>query len=323
MKSLRILALMIICFLTAGFQLGDILRDTLTGQDEKRIYQEEYRKARERGMSEKEADRYAREAADKQAGKRKSLIEGVGTMLSSTGEIDYESEMAIGESLALEGFRRYGLPVKDESLQRYVNILGNAVARNSVRPGIPYRFVVIESPLYNAFACPGGIIFISSTLVKSMTNEAQLAVVLAHEVSHVGHKHALQSIRRAKFFEGVGKITAATMKGDKGKEFQGMIGDLQTVLFDKGLDKGMEFEADLSGMDAAYRTGYTPMAMIAVLAMLQEKETKAIKQGSWFSTHPPLRERIERCQSAMGKYPDAKNLARAPERFVSYGSKLR
>jgi len=106
----------------------------------------------------------------------------VGTILSSTGEIDYESEMAIGEKPCPRGIQAYGVPVKDESLQRYVNVLGNAVARNSIRPEILYRFVVIESPLYNAFACPGGIIFISSTLVKSMSNEAQLAAVLAHEV---------------------------------------------------------------------------------------------------------------------------------------------
>jgi predicted Zn-dependent protease len=322
MKSLRLLALVVICFLTTGFQMGDYLGDTLAGQEEKRIYQEEYKKARKKGMSEKEADRHAREAAEKKAGKSKSLIEGVGAVLSSTGEIDYESEMAIGESLALEGFKRYGVPVKDEDFQRYVNLLGNAVARNSIRPEILYRFVVIESPLYNAFACPGGIIFISSTLVKSMANESQLAGVLAHEVSHVGHKHALKSIRRAKFFEGVGKITAASMKGDKGKEFQGMIGDLQGVLFDKGLDKEMEFEADLSGIEAAYRTGYDPSAMIAVLYMLQEKETKATKEGSWFSTHPPLKDRIEKCQSTMVKYPDAESLAKEEERFASYRSKL-
>ena len=322
MKYLRLLALILICILTTGFQLGDFLGDTLTGKEEKETYQQEYKKARERGMSEKEADRYAREAAEQKAGKRKSLIEGVGAILSSTGEIDYESEMAIGESLALEGFKRYGVPVKDEGLQRYVNLLGNALARNSVRPEILYRFVVIESPLYNAFSCPGGIIFISSTLVKSMANESQLAGVLAHEVSHVGHRHALKSIRRAKFFEGVGKITASTMKGDKGKEFQGMIGDLQGVLFDKGLDKDMEFEADLSGMEAAYRTGYDPSALIAVLNTLQENETKATKQGSWFSTHPPLKDRIEKCRSATKKYPDAKSLAKEEKRFASYRSKL-
>ena len=101
-----------------------------------------------------------------------------------------------------------------------------------------------------------------------------------------------------------------------------MIGDLQGVLFDKGLDKEMEFEADLSGMEAAYRTGYDPSAMIGVLYMLHEKETKATKEGSWFSTHPPLKDRIEKCQSAMGKYPDAKSLAEEEKRFASYRSKL-
>jgi len=112
------------------------------------------------------------------------------------------------------------------------------------------------------------------------------------------------------------------MKGDKGKEFQGMIGDLQGVLFDRGLDKGMEFEADLSGMEAAYRTGYDPSAMIAVLYTLRERENKATRAGSWYSTHPPLRDRIERCQSAMGKYPDAKSLAKEERRFMSYRSRL-
>ena len=322
-KSICLLALMLVFLLTTGFQLGNFLGDILTDREKEKTYQEEYKKARQRGMSEKEADRYAREAAEKKGGKRKSLIEGVGAIVGSTGEIDYESEMAIGESLALEGFKRYGLPVKDDGLQMYVNTLGNAIARNSVRPDILYRFVVIDSPLYNAFACPGGIIFISSTLVKSMANESQLAGVLAHEVSHAGHRHALKSIKRAKFFEGVGKITAATMKGDKGREFQGMIGDLQNVLFDKGLDKTMEFEADLSGMEAAYRTGYDPSGMIEVLYTLRERETRATREGSWFSTHPPLKERIERCRSAMSKYPDAQTLAKEEKRFASYRNKLR
>ena len=323
MKARCLWIVIILCFLATGFRIGDFIGDTLTQQEYKKTYDEEYKRARERGMSEKEADAYARDAAEKKAAKRKQLIEGAGGVLGSAGEMDYESEMAIGESIALEGFKRYGVPVKDDGLQGYVNVLGNAVARNSIRPDILYRFVVIDSPLYNAFACPGGIIFVSSTLVKSMENEAQLATVLGHEVSHVAHRHALQSIKRAKFLEGAGKITAATMKGDKGKEFQGMIGDLQNVLFDKGLDKNMEFEADLSGMEAAYRTGYTPSAMLFVLNTLQQREAKATKEGSWFSTHPPLKDRIEKCRSALSKYPDAKNLAKEETRFATYRNKLR
>jgi len=254
--------------------------------------------------------------------RRLDLLKGIGTLLSSTQEIDYQSERTIGESLALEGFRRYGMPVKDQLLQKYVNLVGTAVARNSRRPGLPYRFVMVESPLQNAFSCPGGIIFLSSALLKTIHTEAQLACILAHEVAHVGHKHALQSIQRARFFQGVGKITAASMKGEKGQQYGAMIGDLQTVLFDRGLDQNMEFEADLSGMETAYRTGYGPNGMIEVLVELKRLEARSQKRGSWFSTHPPLNQRIGKCENEMRRYRDWRNMAHLPNRFSWYKKRV-
>ncbi|MBC8419010.1 MAG: M48 family metalloprotease [Desulfobacteraceae bacterium] len=250
--------------------------------------------------------------------KESKILQGVGSILGSATEIDYPSERTIGESLALEGFRRYGMPVKDRKVQEYVNLVGNAVARNSLRPGIPYNFVVIESPLQNAFSCPGGIIFVSSGLLRTIQSEGQLAGILAHEVAHVGHKHALQSIQRARFFQGVGKITSANMKGEKGKEFEDMIGGLQNTLFDKGLDQNMEFEADVSAMETAYRTGYDPEGLMEVLKALVKIEAGSTKKGSWFSTHPPLKERIQKCRTQLSRYPDAKKLARLPERYREY-----
>jgi predicted Zn-dependent protease len=247
--------------------------------------------------------------------KERKMLEGATSILSATGEIDYKSERTIGESLALEAFRRYGMPVNDPALQKYVNLVGLAVARNSLRPGIPYVFVVVESPLQNAFSCPGGIIFISSALFKTMETEAQLAGVLAHEVAHVAQKHALQSIKRARFFQGVGKITSATMKGDKGKQFEDMIGDLQNILFDKGLDQNMEFEADQGAMKTAYRTGYNPTGLMEVLKELKRIEAGSKKKGSWFSTHPPLSDRIAKCREKLPLYPDRANLAQLPERL--------
>ena len=250
--------------------------------------------------------------------KENKILTGAVSLLGSASEIDYQSERTIGESLALEGFRRYGLPVKNKALQKYVNLVGNAVARNSDRPEIPYNFVVVESPLQNAFSCPGGIIFVSSGLMKTLQSEDQLAGILAHEVAHVGHKHALKSIQRARFFNGVGKITSATMKGEKGKEFEDMIGGLQNTLFDKGLDQNMEFEADTSAMETAYRTGYDPGGLIRVLKKLKRIQTASTQKGSWFSTHPPLGQRIRNCQNQLRRYPDAKTMAHLPDRFNAY-----
>jgi len=252
----------------------------------------------------------------------KTIFDGASSIVVSATDVDYDSEFAIGESLALEGFKRYGLPVKNKKLQKYVNLVGNSVAGNSLRPSISYYFVVIDSSLYNAFACPGGIIFVSSALLKAMNDEAELACVLAHEVAHVGHKHALQSIKRAKFFEGGREDFNRQYKGEDGKKFRSKIGGLQETLFDKGLDQDMEYEADKSGMEIAYRTGYDSNGLIRVLKMLRDKEKTAKKKGSWFSTHPPLSERISKCLENKEKYPDAAELAEVKKRFSKYRKML-
>ncbi|MHB8058539.1 MAG: M48 family metalloprotease [Desulfuromonadaceae bacterium] len=249
--------------------------------------------------------------------KERKIFSGATQVLSSSKDIDYPTERIIGESLALEGLQRFGNPVKNESLQTYVNLVGNAVAVNSKRATIPYQFAVLDSPVQNAFAVPGGVIFVSRALVSILEDESELAAVLAHEVGHVSAKHALKSTQRAQFFEGVGTITAASVRGDKGKKFASAIGDMQTVLFDKGLDKEMEFEADLAAMETNYRTGYDPAAMIRVLEKLQKLEaTSKDKKGSWFSTHPPLAERIIRLQAQLHKYPGYSSLASVRDRFA-------
>ena len=241
--------------------------------------------------------------------KESKMLLGAKNVLSSSQQMDYKSERAIGERLAVEGFRRYGMPVQNAALQHYVNLVGLAVATNSPRPNIPYRFVVVDSQVQNAFACPGGIIFITSALTKTMQTESQLACILAHEVGHVALRHALKSIQRSQFFSGVGQITAANMKGDKGAQFESMIGDMQNVLFDKGLDQNMEYEADASAMETAYRTGYNPAGLPQTLDALLKQEAGATKKGSWFSTHPPLPSRISKNAAQLKRYPDFKTMA--------------
>jgi predicted Zn-dependent protease len=219
----------------------------------------------------------------------------------------------------LEGLQRFGNPVTNEKLQQYVNLVGTALASNSKRSTIPYQFAVLDSQVQNAFAVPGGVVFVSRALVAILDDEAELAAVLAHEIGHVSMKHALKSTQRAQLLQGVGTITAASVGGDKGKKLASAVNDMQSVLFDKGLDKEMEFEADLAAMETTYRTGYDPSAMIRVLEKLQKLEASSTnKKGSWFSTHPPLAERIARLKSQLQKYPDYSLLASERERFAKF-----
>lgn len=256
--------------------------------------------------------------ADKDSKERK-LLSGLGEVVSSGQDIDYQAERTIGENLALEGLQRYGTPVKNEKLQKYVNLVGNALAANSQRPEISYQFVVVENDLYNAFACPGGIIFVSAALFNLIETESELAAILAHEIGHVGYKHALKSTKRSQFLSGLGKITAASMGGKDGKKVEELVGDLQNVVFDKGLDKNMEFEADAIALDTAFRTGYATDGLIRVLRKLQKLESKEKgKKGSWFSTHPPLKDRIAKLEKEAKKYKGGEGLATVAGRFNQY-----
>jgi len=249
--------------------------------------------------------------------KESKILSGTTQLISSTQEMDYQTERTIGETLSLESLQRFGTPVKNEPLQEYVTLVGSAVAATSKRSTIPYRFAVLDTPIYNAFAAPGGIIFISRAMLDLLENEAELAAVLAHEVGHVAERHAVRSIKRAQFFEGVGKLTAASMKGDKGKKFESMIGDIQNVLFDKGLDKEMEFEADRAAVETTLRTGYDPAGMLSVLKKLKRVEAQHTTKGSWFSTHPPLDERIARLEAQLASLGGKKSGVTARERFAA------
>ena len=250
--------------------------------------------------------------------KAKQVTQGLMNISQSSGEMDYKTEFTIGESLAIEGLRRYGLPLSSSKLQQYVSTIGRAVARNSLRPDIPYYFVVVDSNVQNAFACPGGIIFISSALMKLMNNESELACVLAHEIAHVSHKHAIDSIQRSKFFQGIGQIGAGTgtLKGKDAQNFHNAVGMLQDILFETGLEKNMEYEADISAMTFAYKSGYDPLGMTRILKLLKTKEMTSQKKGSWFATHPPLTERIARCNDKTLEFPDASQMETGKQRYL-------
>ncbi len=264
----------------------------------------------------------AADAAKKKGFNTQQLFQGLGTILRASQGLDYKSEKTIGESLALEGFKRYGMPVEDEHVQKFVNLLGVSLARDSMRPDIPYRFVVVKNDIKNAFSCPGGIIFLSSGLFTCLKTEAQLACVLSHEIAHVAHKDAIKSIQQAQFLQGVGTITSAAMKGEQGQQFKALIGELQTTLFDTGLSHKMEYAADLSGMDTAYRTGYGPNGLIEALQILRSEEKGAVFKGSWYSTHPPLAKRISNCSVHLREFSDYKQMRQSTGRLQWYQKRV-
>ncbi len=231
----------------------------------------------------------------------KVLKQGVGT-LQAFQPIGYEEEKAIGGSLAIEVFDKFGGMHPDATLQKYVNLVGQAVAEVSDRSDIPYHFAVVNTEQPNAFAAPGGYVFVSAGLLRMLENEAQLAGVLGHEIAHITQKHALSTLQRSKVLSGLSGLTMAAMDKDSGL-FDNVINEVSNVLFTRGLDKELEFEADKFGTEFAFRTGYQPAGLKEFLNVLSASRGKG---GSIFlSTHPSPRDRNARLMQILPRYPGA------------------
>ena len=204
--------------------------------------------------------------------------------------ISDEKEIQIGQVVAARVASRYGI-YSDDALTKYISLVGQSLALRSGRVEIPYHFAILDSDEVNAFAAPGGYIFITKGILKKIQNEAQLAGVLAHEISHVAERHVVKAIRKA-------NITAAVIKS--GADYMAVGGELfeavankSTELVFRGLDRGDELESDRLGVEMSTRVGYAPKGLKEFLHVLKGHE-KSRKMGvqDLLATHPKLGDRM-------------------------------
>ena len=237
---------------------------------------------------------------------------GVVEALQPIGE---EEEITLGEAVAVEAFSRFGGEYPNQSWTRYINLVGETIAELSDRPTLNYHFAILNSQEQNAFATPGGYIFITVGLLKTLKNEAELAGVLAHEIAHVTKKHMLETIRRGAVLGSVSELTLTAMKQDPAM-FSSVINEMTDLLFTKGLDKDKEFEADVVGVDYAYRAGYHPQGLRDYLQTLAKEEGHV--ESKFFTTHPSTTVRISKIDTLLTDYSDIKNLPFLTKRFQQY-----
>jgi predicted Zn-dependent protease len=187
-------------------------------------------------------------------------------------DISESDEIELGKGIAANLLGASPL-LDDPALQQYVNRVGRWVASQSERPDLPWKFGVLDDSSMNAFAVPGGMVFVTKGLLAKMRNEAELAGVLAHEVAHVVQKHHLNAIKAASR-TGLLKTMASryAQRHTNGGELGQMLIAGGTELLTRGLDKSDEFEADRVGVVFAARGGYDPYGLPAVLQTLQTVE---------------------------------------------------
>ncbi|MEX6503838.1 M48 family metalloprotease [Pseudomonas zhanjiangensis] len=225
----------------------------------------------------------------------------------ATGRSDFvlmseQEELELGRRYSQEILKQYPR-YPDEKLQAYVQQVGERVARHSHRSQLDYRFTVVDSPDINAFALPGGYIYIHRGLLAYLNSEAELAAVLGHEVGHVTARHSVQQQSQSSAWNVLGQAVAIGTG-------IGAVGDLTNVLGNavvRGYGRDMELEADGLGAQYLARSGYDPQAMIEVVKVLKSQEDFARDQAATqgqegraasgyhglFDTHPDNDQRLQ------------------------------
>lgn len=224
----------------------------------------------------------------------------------ATQEITEQDEIELGRGIAANVLGAAPL-VADPELQRYVNRVGLWVAMQSERPGLPWRFGVIDSTDVNAFAMPGGLILITAGLYDRLRDESELASVLGHEIAHVVQRHQVKAIQGAMGREFATEM-AGEMAGGSNNELVRRFGDKAfragTEVLARGLDKKDEYDADQRGMVLAARAGYNPFGLAGVLQTLDSANASDKSVALLFSTHPTPASRIEQLEAAVGEKLD-------------------
>jgi predicted Zn-dependent protease len=224
---------------------------------------------------------------------------------------DEAEEIAIGRQIAGNLLGASPL-VKDARLQKYVNRVGEWVASQSERPDLPWHFGVIQSDDVNAFAAPGGYIFVTMGLYRLLQNEADLAGVLGHEIGHVIRQHHLKILQQSKLVDLGGKALSKEVGGSD--KVQQLIGSGAEIVA-RSLDKNAEFEADRIGVVLATRAGYDSFGLPGVLQQIGHYARDEGSVALLFKTHPHPDDRLAQLDVAMADRFDQVKGATLPSRF--------
>ncbi len=213
--------------------------------------------------------------------------------------ISTEQEVAIGREVAAKMIGYFKV-YENEKVAGYVRKVGATVAMQAERQDVSYYFEVLDTDDVNAFATPGGYIFITRGLLDTLTSEAELAGVLGHEVGHVAGKHVVNEIQRGKAVQAGIKEAGSFSPGSR--YLTQVAGEIIGKLLTKGLEPGSENDADKRGVNYAYAAGYRPDGLRDALRSIQSLTDPANEKKAWLTrTHPPIAERIKRVEEQMGQ----------------------
>ena len=187
-----------------------------------------------------------------------------------------------------------GFLYQDPELESYLNRIAKKLQANSIAPDFPFQIRVLKDPNLNAFAYPNGVIYLHTGILSRMDNEAQLAALLSHEMTHCTHRHSLRVIRsitdRPAYIAAIQETLARISMVQEVAKVLGVAGSMAAVA---GYTRDLETEADLVGLDLMAKANYDARETLKLFDHLkQEIEAEGDKEPFFFGTHPNVEQRI-------------------------------
>jgi len=201
--------------------------------------------------------------------------------------ISEDQDIAIGRQYAPEIEKQMGGKITDPVIQNYVNSVGQSIARISHRPNFEYSFVALNHKSINALALPGGYVYVTKGMLEKLDNEAQLAAILAHEVTHIVARDVANEMSNQ-----IGlSLLLSAVTSEKTPQSVLTIADLTQQIVGLRFSRKDEMEADLGGLHYMVKAGYNPYGMVETMQMLQNlHQTRPIE---FLSSHPSPENRIQ------------------------------
>lgn len=233
-----------------------------------------------------------------------------------------EEEVRIGREAAREIERDLRL-YNDPAVTAYINSLGQMLARYSSRSGLTYYFKVVDTDEVNAFAIPGGWLYVNRGLITTAEDESELAAVIAHEIGHVDRKHGARAISRqlgaALLLDATLGGTDASVKRRAGRQVAAFFIGVKQLSYGRDAER----EADRFAVESTYAAGIDPegtATFFQKLVAMQKKEPGQL--AKMFSTHPPSRERVENVRAQIGGLPPKAGLTKDSRRFQAIKDRI-
>ena len=195
-----------------------------------------------------------------------------------------DEERQIGADISAKLREKYGV-VQDSAVHKYVTLVGSVLAAQSSRSTLPWTFIVLDTDGVNAFAAPGGFIHITRGALALIQNEAELADVLGHEISHVTEKHTINAIKKEKVASGVASAS-------RNQIVEALANAGYSMVLENHYDRNQEKDADRLGVTLASKAGYSPEGLGAFLTRLSDRDKNLKEPSGLFASHPETQDRL-------------------------------